>query len=493
MFKSESNKKIFLDYLKKHSGDDYFSKHYGSYMMPICAQGYFAIYRGRKDFPFSMPVALSFQNFTVGREFDWLWPVSDMLKTRRYIFASLEKDIKFGKYFYKEYEKGFNIFDKQAKIEERKKLENYSPTKLVESLLKVIDAAGSQGMGYCVDSLLSFSGDDWFKKQAEKYAGKKLDNVTMEILREPSRRSFVNSYALRLLQARCLQEKGKDISKIIDKIVKDYYWVENNYIKAVPKNANNIRKEISEIVDPISKYKEEISRIENNKKKKILVLKKLNASPLLKAFVQFADDCTFIQDCRKQVVLRLNHFNLNYLDRLSDLLNVDRELTKYVMFDELGDYIKNPKPLLEIAKERKQGCLAMFYKDKYTILTRAELANVDLNKFFPDLSSITELRGMVASPGKVNGIARIILGSDQFSIFEKGDILITNQTTPDFVPLMKKAAAVVAEQGGITSHAAIVSRELGVPCIVGAKKAMSVFHNGDLVEVDAIIGLIRKI
>ncbi len=493
MIKPATDKKVFLDYLKSHSKEAFFSKHYGSYMMPIFVQGYFAVARALKDFPFSMKCALSFQNFTVDREFDWLWSVEDMQKTRRYIFSHIEKDNNFGKKFFKKYYQGFKIFDKRAKIEERKNLEKYTAQELVKNLLEIIEAGGAQGMGYCVDSLLSFSDDDWFVEGVEKYAKQKLDKDTVEILRSPTHRSFVNSYALRLLEARCLQEKGKDISKSVAKIVKDYYWVENNYIKAQPKTAQQVEVEIAEIKDPINKYKEEKNRIEQNKKQKQLVYKKIKASPLLKAFVQFADDSTFIQDCRKQVVLRINHFNLNYLDRLADLLSVDRELAKYVMFYELKDFIKNPKPYLKIAQDRKAGCLSIFLKNKFTIFSRAELKGIDLSNFFPDLSSTNELKGMTACPGKVTGIAKVILGSDQFSIFEKGDILITNQTTPDFVPLMKKAGAVVAEQGGVTSHAAIVSRELGVPCIVGAKKAMSVFKTGDKVEVDASNGLIRKL
>ena len=66
-------------------------------------------------------------------------------------------------------------------------------------------------------------------------------------------------------------------------------------------------------------------------------------------------------------------------------------------------------------------------------------------------------------------------------------------TTPDFVPAMKKAAAIVTEQGGITSHAAIVSRELGVPCVIGTKIATRVLKDGDLVEVDANKGIVRKV
>ena len=71
---------------------------------------------------------------------------------------------------------------------------------------------------------------------------------------------------------------------------------------------------------------------------------------------------------------------------------------------------------------------------------------------------------------------------------QKGEVLVTEMTTPDFVPAMKKAVAIITNTGGMTCHAAIVSRELGVPCIVGTKNATSVLHDGQLITVDAVMG-----
>ena len=75
----------------------------------------------------------------------------------------------------------------------------------------------------------------------------------------------------------------------------------------------------------------------------------------------------------------------------------------------------------------------------------------------------------------------------------KGNVLVAAETTPDFVPAMKIASAVVTDQGGITSHAAIVSRELGVPCVIGTKIATKVLKDGEVVEVDAVKGIVRRL
>ena len=77
--------------------------------------------------------------------------------------------------------------------------------------------------------------------------------------------------------------------------------------------------------------------------------------------------------------------------------------------------------------------------------------------------------------------------------FNDGDILLTETTSPDFVPLMKKASGIIADQGGLNSHAAIMSRELGVPCLVGTYYATRVLKTGDVVELDADTGIVKII
>ena len=109
----------------------------------------------------------------------------------------------------------------------------------------------------------------------------------------------------------------------------------------------------------------------------------------------------------------------------------------------------------------------------------------------PLASSEHGLVGISASPGKAQGKVRIVKScSEDFFV---GDILVCSMTTPDFIPLMKKAAAIITDKGGVLSHAAIVAREMQKPCIVGMEKATSLLKEGDLVEVDADKGIVKKI
>ena len=104
------------------------------------------------------------------------------------------------------------------------------------------------------------------------------------------------------------------------------------------------------------------------------------------------------------------------------------------------------------------------------------------------------VRGLPASPGIASGVARVILDphSEEAMHFKEGDILVTKMTDPDWVPLMKKAAAIVTDEGGMTSHAAIVSRELGIPAVVGTREATKKIKTGMVVTVDGYRGVVYK-
>ncbi len=102
------------------------------------------------------------------------------------------------------------------------------------------------------------------------------------------------------------------------------------------------------------------------------------------------------------------------------------------------------------------------------------------------------LRGIGVSPGQVSGKVKVIANVKQLSSFNSGEILVTEMTTPDWVPAMKIASAIITNLGGKTCHAAIVSRELGVPCVVGTENATKILKDGDIVTVDGQRGLIFK-
>jgi pyruvate,water dikinase len=100
------------------------------------------------------------------------------------------------------------------------------------------------------------------------------------------------------------------------------------------------------------------------------------------------------------------------------------------------------------------------------------------------------VQGLAASAGRASGAVRILESADQGDELIAGEILVAKMTSPDWVPTMRRASALITDGGGITCHAAIVSRELGVPCVVGARNATTVLRTGEIVTVDGAQGTV---
>ena len=103
------------------------------------------------------------------------------------------------------------------------------------------------------------------------------------------------------------------------------------------------------------------------------------------------------------------------------------------------------------------------------------------------------IKGVVAFPGNIRGKVMVIKNKSEIRLFKRDHILVSPMTTPDYLTAMKKAKAFITDEGGMLCHAAIISRELGKPCVTGTKIATKILKDGDLVEVDADKGIVKLI
>ncbi|MBU4548305.1 MAG: phosphoenolpyruvate synthase, partial [Euryarchaeota archaeon] len=101
-------------------------------------------------------------------------------------------------------------------------------------------------------------------------------------------------------------------------------------------------------------------------------------------------------------------------------------------------------------------------------------------------------KGLGASPGMASGAVKIIRNIDELDKIQSGDVLVTAMTTPDMVPAMKRASGIITDEGGVTCHAAIVSRELGIPCVVGTTDASQILDENQVVTLDGDKGIVYE-
>jgi len=176
---------------------------------------------------------------------------------------------------------------------------------------------------------------------------------------------------------------------------------------------------------------------------------------------------------------------LDHLKILAEHLRVSNKSKQNVLVNKLGS---------NFSKDYLRGYFETTFSDEFGIFFKDYSQN--LGKMYdnmvvrPQAKSASLVKGKTGSPGKARGLVHIVDIKNINDNFLDGDILVCRVTTPDFVPLMQKAAAIVTDQGGILSHAAIVARELKVPCIVGTSDATAVLENGQIVNVNADLGIV---
>lgn len=193
------------------------------------------------------------------------------------------------------------------------------------------------------------------------------------------------------------------------------------------------------------------------------------------------------------IQVEVGHRSIPCLD-IKYVFKLQKKLLKRFPEEKIKIIADEYKSLAKSAKERgdkelyqKAKKLAHYYIHKIHIVqSKAKQALEDFNR-------IHVIKGKVGYPGKVRGKVQKIYHPDSVQIITPGKIIITSMTSTRMLPFIRHAIAIVTDVGGTLSHAAIVARELKIPCVVGTRVAMRVLENGDLVEVDASEGVIRKL
>jgi phosphohistidine swiveling domain-containing protein len=191
-----------------------------------------------------------------------------------------------------------------------------------------------------------------------------------------------------------------------------------------------------------------------------------------------------------------NHKSRPLFNAIAKVLLLPRNQIKWFCDEELlsclNGEISSESLQERLAERRKHYVIALGQKSVHAFQgknAQAFLDSLDIEK--PEIVDVTEVKGVSAYPGKVTGTARVVRHVGEIDKVQKDDILITLNTTPSFILAMKRSAAIVTDEGGITCHAAIVSRELGIPCIIGTKAGTRLIPDGAKIKVDATNGTVR--
>ena len=168
---------------------------------------------------------------------------------------------------------------------------------------------------------------------------------------------------------------------------------------------------------------------------------------------------------------------------------------QYLALDDFNALLNKRKNLRKVATERIKYSIHLSNGKKsvfaYGNKARKIMRKIKFIKQEENTKKTEDIRGQIAFNGKVKGRVKIINSVKEMVKIHSGNVLVSHVTNPEIVPAMKIASAIITDIGGITSHAAILARELKKPCIIGTKIATKVLKDGDLVEVDANKGIVK--
>ena len=206
----------------------------------------------------------------------------------------------------------------------------------------------------------------------------------------------------------------------------------------------------------------------------------------------FAGELAFWQDDRKTAALRSVVVIDEVAARLAGLKGLDAALVKLAFPREVAAGLLDDAAFRRELEARRKAWYCEYTVDGLFIES-GDAALRKRREFFAGSEQVDcmEFEGTCACAGSVVGRARVVKTFAELGSMRKGEVLVAAHTRPEFFPAMKKAVAVVTDEGGITCHAAIVSRELGIPCVIGARIATRVVKTGDLIEVKASHGRVK--
>ncbi len=303
-----------------------------------------------------------------------------------------------------------------------------------------------------------------------------------------------------LEQAIKIREKRQSLARAGETLAKKFGWLPV-FCYGQPWQAEHYIQELSGLANTsLAMLKKEFLDLKNYRKNRNeKIAKILKEHPLNAKDFQLFTDFGLAIDTRNEAEYFVSYggyFLMPLYQEIAKRLFISVKQLRDFTEEELSDALLG-KATAESILAKKGNYGGCGYDKK--MLKRINFTPTEAEKLFKYVESYVkpvqggdETKGVCASPGKAIGKARIVPSPEFNHKVKDGDILFTYATTTDYLPAMKRAAAIVTEVGGLTCHAAVVSREFGIPCVVALANAMKNFKDGELIEVNADKGLVKK-
>lgn len=338
----------------------------------------------------------------------------------------------------------------------------------------------------------TFGGELKLQQWVDEHLDARDAVAAMEALTAPADLSFFQYADLDLVKRVVAFGDGQ---AVLQEHVNEFYWLDNGYGGARRRSVEDAHLALRRLVEEngsapqalqhIREYKEGLwSRRQDAAQQFGIPQKVLDVSTALGFAISW-------QDHRKAEQFRGLDVLWCCLEQFEHRFGQERENLFWLRSQELREYIHDPKEVERMAADRRAGA-AIVATNEAVEIWGGEQGRSLVDRFWNVSSGAAgeddELRGVVASFGRqkekvIRGVARVVMQAGAQVQFNDGEILVAPMTSPDYLPFMRRAKAIVTDEGGLTAHAAVVSRELGVPCVVGLKVATRRIHSGDNITI----------
>lgn len=338
-----------------------------------------------------------------------------------------------------------------------------------------------------------------FNEYLEEHAAEEISPEDRTEFMRPATLSASAEYHKALLHL-SLQQRVND--EVIEQSTEEYSWIRMGWDGSNQLTVADVRNELEEIrklraVDrsaELNKLETYTARIWDRRDE--LVVEYGLEMDRMSDYFDLLDTFNVLHDNRKELQMRCNQIIYRILRELPNrfdttyddiLLYFPEEIETLLQAGELLDREELTRRKSGMTQVIERGNVTTYYGEE----AAQKLEELVLSVMRDAEGTVAD--GMPACTGAIDGIAFVTKSAKEAnSSLQEGEILVTTMTTVEFLPAMKRAGGIVTDDGGMTCHAAVVSRELGTPCVVGTKNATQLFQSGDMVHLDATNGSISK-
>lgn len=413
---------------------------------------------------------------------------SDLKRLWKIIQGKVKNDPSYLKKVKKRYEEIFQKQERHLVKILKAGFKDYSGQDLFHLFLKAIDLQrDAVGIAHIIEPIGLVLEKDFKKLLFKAIPEKKAMNQVYVLLAAPTQPSFAAQEEQALSKISCL--RGKKKNEALQKHLEKYFWLQNSYAGPKTRSIRSLKKQSQTKAKP----KETMRVIQRHKQ---TLIKQYKFSVQIQKMSSLIGFTAVWQDERKANILKSISYLGKVIKEISQRIRMDLDLLYYLSLCDLPkvNSLDDIKLLKKDLVQRKKG--AFFWQQKRGELVATGNLYRDFLKTQKKLEAKlkfrgSELHGSIANTGNVIGQVSICKTVSSIPKVKKGNILVASMTRPELMPAIKKAAAIVTDEGGITCHASIVARELNIPAVIGTRIATQVLKDGMLVEVKGNHGVVK--